>query len=53
MVRGERVALEGYELCATIGYASAAATAVVVHNNSTHYLVFVVDESELGEKVMQ
>ena len=44
--------LSGYELCAAIDYAGAPSVAVVVHNHSTHYLVFVVEERNATEPLM-
>lgn len=46
MNRGDKVKLDGYELMAVINYVSAASRAVVVHNHSTHILIFRVDIEE-------
>lgn len=45
MTRGDIVNITGYEIMAVINYSSADAAAFVVHNNSTHVLVFAVSAS--------
>lgn len=52
MEKGDVVEIQGYELMAVIDYYSAPATAVVVHNHSTHFLVFVVKERDKGTPLM-
>lgn len=46
MNRGDIVKLDGYELMARLNYSASDAVAVVVHNNSTHLLVFVIPHFE-------
>ncbi len=48
MTRGDMVDLSGYDLMAAINYIAADAVIVVVHNNSSHFLLFVVEHG--GER---
>ena len=48
LVRGDVIRIDGYELMAAVNYHSAEAMAVVVHNNSTHLLVFVVPQGHIN-----
>ncbi len=55
MKAGDTVCLKGYELMAVIDYIGGPAKAVVVHNNSTHILLFRVniDEATQHELLME